>query len=319
MATVFITGSADGLGLMAGELLASQGHSVVLHARNEARARDARAAVQRAAAVLVGDSSTLSAMRTVADQANSFGRFDAVIHNVGIGYREPRRVTTEDGLSQLWAVNVLAPYVLTALMERAGRVVYLSSGMHMGGDASLEDLQWENRRWNGSQAYADTKFQDVLLAFGIAVEQADRITDAWAAWITGGNLNTGGASPSIFSPPTWEARPEAQMQMAHRMKVHCDDAMRLAGINATPKTLPLLIDAMYDKVQPAYMIAHQQAEQSKPAAPETGLPRLEKALTPVVGAASLSSLFDAWKVVTHPPWRELPLDTVTAGSIHDNG
>jgi NAD(P)-dependent dehydrogenase (short-subunit alcohol dehydrogenase family) len=168
MARVFITGSADGLGLMAGELLASQGHSVVLHARNEVRARDAHAALPRAAAVVVGDLSTLAAMRAVADHANSLGRFDALIHNVGIGYREPRRVTTEDGLSQLWAVNVLAPYVLTALMERPARLIYLSSGMHKGGDASLEDLQWENRRWNGSQAYADTKLHDVLLAFGLA-------------------------------------------------------------------------------------------------------------------------------------------------------
>ena len=168
MASIFITGSADGLGLMAGELLASQGHSVVLHARNEARARAARTALPGASAVVVGDLSTIAAMRSVSDQANSLGRFDAVIHNVGIGYREPRRVTTEDGLSQLWAVNVLAPYVLTALMERAGRLVYLSSGMHMSGDDNLEDLQWEHRRWNGSQAYADTKFHDVLLAFGIA-------------------------------------------------------------------------------------------------------------------------------------------------------
>src|ERR1700722_1069451 len=178
MARVFITGSADGLGLMAGELLASQGHSVVLHARNEARARDARAALQRAAAIVIGDLSTLAAMRTVADQANRCGRFDAVIHNVGMGYREPRRVATEDGLSQLWAVNVLAPYVLTALMERAGRLVYLTSGMHMGGDASLEDLQWENRVWNGSQAYADTKFHDLLLAFGIARRRPDVLCNA---------------------------------------------------------------------------------------------------------------------------------------------
>jgi NAD(P)-dependent dehydrogenase (short-subunit alcohol dehydrogenase family) len=168
MAKVFITGSADGLGLMAGELLASQGHTCVLHARTEVRAQRARTALPSAVAAVVGDLSTIAAMRSVADQANRFGRFDAVIHNVGIGYREPRRVTTEDGLSQLWAVNVLAPYVLTALMERAGRLVYLSSGMHMGGDASLEDLQWERRVWNGSQAYADTKFHDVLLAFGIA-------------------------------------------------------------------------------------------------------------------------------------------------------
>jgi NAD(P)-dependent dehydrogenase (short-subunit alcohol dehydrogenase family) len=82
-------------------------------------------------------------MRDVAGQANELGRFDAVIHNVGIGYREPR-VETADGLSQLWAVNVLAPYVLTALIQRPqkpGRLVYLSSGMHLGGDPSLDDLQ----------------------------------------------------------------------------------------------------------------------------------------------------------------------------------
>ena len=163
---------------MAGQLLASQGHSVVLHARNEVRARDARAALPKAMAVVVGDLSTIAAMRSVADHANRLGRFDAVIHNVGIGYREPRRVTTEDGLSQLWAVNVLAPYVLTALMERAARLVYLSSGMHMGGDASLEDLQWEHRRWNGSQAYADTKFHNVLLAFGMARRWPDVLSNA---------------------------------------------------------------------------------------------------------------------------------------------
>jgi hypothetical protein len=104
-------------------------------------------------------------MRDVADQANGRGRFDAVIHNVGTGYREPRRVETVDGLSQLWAVNVLAPYVLTALMHKPDRLVYLSSGMHTGGDASLDDPQWSGRRRNGSQAYADTKLHDVLLAF----------------------------------------------------------------------------------------------------------------------------------------------------------
>ena len=168
MSRVLITGSADGLGLMAGRLLAGQDHSVTLQARNEARARDAAAALPAAELVLTGDLSTLAGMRQVADQANVAGRYDAVIHNVGIGYREPARVSTEDGLEHVFAVNVLAPYLLTALIERPARLVYLSSGMHRGGTPDLDDPQWARRRWNGSQAYADSKLFDVLLAFAVA-------------------------------------------------------------------------------------------------------------------------------------------------------
>ena len=190
MARIFITGSADGLGLMAGRRLAEEGHAVVLHARIEARGEDVRAALPRVEAVLVGDVSTLTAMRDVAEQANGTGRFDAVIHNVALGYREPRRVETVDGLSQLWAVNVLAPYVLTALMQKPERLIYLSSGMHLGGDSTLRDPQWSARRWNGSQAYADTKLQDVLLAFGVAQRWADVssnvVSPGWVATRMGG-------------------------------------------------------------------------------------------------------------------------------------
>lgn len=190
MAKVFITGSADGLGLMVGELLAGQGHRVVLHARNEARAEDAYAALPGAEAVLIGDLSTLEAMRNLAEQADAHGRFDAVVHNVGLGYREPRRVRTVDGLSQLWAVNVLAPYVLTALMHRPERLVYLSSGMHLGGDPGLRDLQWAERRWSGSQAYADSKLHDVLLAFGVARRwpgvRSNVVSPGWVATRMGG-------------------------------------------------------------------------------------------------------------------------------------
>lgn len=197
MSRILITGSSDGLGLMAGHLLANQGHTVVLHARSEGRAEDARSALPQAEAVLIGDLSTLAAMRDVADQANASGRFDAVIHNVGIGYREPRRVETADGLSQLWAVNVLAPYVLTALVDRPDRLVYLSSGMHLGGDArltdpdpTLNDPQWSGRRWNGAQAYSDTKLHDVLLAFGVARRwsevRSNVVSPGWVATRMGG-------------------------------------------------------------------------------------------------------------------------------------
>jgi NAD(P)-dependent dehydrogenase (short-subunit alcohol dehydrogenase family) len=168
MARVFITGSSDGLGLMAAQLLIEQGHLVVLHARNEGRARDARKLVAQAEGVVVGDLSSMSQTRKVAEQVNRLGHFDAVIHNAGVGYREPRRNDTEDGLPRVFAVNTLAPYMLTALIKKPKRLVYLSSGMHHGAHLHLEDLTWAERPWQGSQAYAESKLQDVLLAFAIA-------------------------------------------------------------------------------------------------------------------------------------------------------
>jgi NAD(P)-dependent dehydrogenase (short-subunit alcohol dehydrogenase family) len=168
MARVFITGSSDGLGRMAGELLIHQGHQVVLHARNAARAEQTRAAVAGAEAIVIGDLARIAETKSVAEQVNKHGTFDAVIHNAGVGYRESSRVKTGDGLPVLFAVNTLAPYVLTCLINRPKRLVYLSSGMHYGAGSHLDDMLWEKRRWNGSQAYAETKFQDALLAFAAA-------------------------------------------------------------------------------------------------------------------------------------------------------
>jgi NAD(P)-dependent dehydrogenase (short-subunit alcohol dehydrogenase family) len=168
VARVLITGSTDGLGLLAGRLLADQGHAVTLHARTGSRADDARSALPAAEAVVVGDLASIAGMRQVADQASGLGRYDAVIHNAGVGYREPRRVETVDGLSHLFTVNVLAPYLLTALITPPRRLVYLSSGMARGGDADLTDPQWTKRRWNGPQAYSDSKLFDIVLAFAVA-------------------------------------------------------------------------------------------------------------------------------------------------------
>ena len=178
MAYVFISGSSAGLGLMAGQLLVEHGHRVVLHARDDKRREDARRALPRADAIVVGDLSTVRGARHVAEQVNVLGRFDAVIHNAGVGYREPRRIQTEDGLPHVFAVNVLAPYVLTALVERPGRLVYLSSGMHHGADAHLDDLAWRVRPWQGSTAYAESKLHDVLLAFAIARRWPDVLSNA---------------------------------------------------------------------------------------------------------------------------------------------
>jgi NAD(P)-dependent dehydrogenase (short-subunit alcohol dehydrogenase family) len=190
MARVFITGSSDGLGRVAAQLLIEQGHSAVLHARSPQRGKEAMAAVPGAEAVVIGDLSSIAQTRNVAEQVNALGSFDAVIHNAAVGYQERQRIATEDGLPHVFATNTLAPYILTELIHRPKRLIYLSSGLHQNGDASLDDLLWERRRWHGTQAYSDTKLHDVMLAFAIARRWLDVFSNAmepgWVATKMGG-------------------------------------------------------------------------------------------------------------------------------------
>ena len=178
MARVFVTGSSDGLGRMAAQLLVAEGHRVVLHARDEARGRSALAAVPGAEAVLFGDLASIAQTRRLAADVNALGAFDAVIHNAGVGYRERQRIATEDGLPHVFAVNTLAPYILTALVARPKRLVYVSSELHRRGDPSLGDLTWEQRAWRGNQAYSDTKLHDALLACAVARRWPDVLANA---------------------------------------------------------------------------------------------------------------------------------------------
>ena len=177
MSRIFISGSSTGLGLMAGELLTSQGHQVVLHARNPARAEDAKRALPNAEGVVVGDLETIAGAKVVATRVNALGQFDAVIHNAAAGYREGHRVTS-DGLPHVFAINTLATYILTALIKRPKRLVYLSSGMHHHADANLDDILWKKRPWNGSSAYAESKLHDTILAFAIARRWPDVLSNA---------------------------------------------------------------------------------------------------------------------------------------------
>jgi NAD(P)-dependent dehydrogenase (short-subunit alcohol dehydrogenase family) len=177
MSRIFISGSSTGLGLMAADLLASKGHGVVLHARNARRAEAARQKLPQAEAVVVGDLETIAGAKDLAAQVNGLGRFDAVIHNAAVGYRECHRVTA-DGLPHVFAINTLSAYILTALIERPRRLVWLSSGLHHHADANLDDILWKKRRWNGSTAYSESKLHDAMLAFMIARRWPDVFSNA---------------------------------------------------------------------------------------------------------------------------------------------
>ncbi len=104
---IFITGSADGLGLMAAKLLLEEGHAVVLHARSESRATEVRKAVPEVKDWVIGDLSSIEETKSVAGQVNRLGNVDAVIHNAAVGYREPKRVT-KDGMPHVFQINTLA-------------------------------------------------------------------------------------------------------------------------------------------------------------------------------------------------------------------
>ncbi|AXJ11692.1 daunorubicin C-13 ketoreductase [Arthrobacter sp. PM3] len=167
MGRIFITGSTDGLGLAAARTLLNEGHEVLLHARSRQRASALDGIASRAEGIVIGDLNSDAETRDLAGQVNAYGRMDAVIHNAGV-YLSPGRVAGPDGHCRTLAVNVLAPYLLTALIQRPGRLVYISSGMHHGAGTSLRDIDWTERRWNANAAYSESKLYVSALAASVA-------------------------------------------------------------------------------------------------------------------------------------------------------
>lgn len=167
MARIFVTGSTEGLGRAAAHALMGSGHEVVLHARSPRRAEALGDLSGQVAGVVTGDLRSEAETRGIAAQVNAIGRMDAVIHNAGI-YGEPSRGSTPEGHAGILAVNSLAPYLLTALIERPDRLIYLSSSLHRGGEGSLRDIDWTERRWDPDRAYAESKLHVAALAAALA-------------------------------------------------------------------------------------------------------------------------------------------------------
>ena len=153
MPKIFITGSADGLGQLAAKSLIQQGHIVVLHARNKQRAQDALNINPRAEAVLTGDLSDIDETINLASEVNKYAPFDAVIHNAGVYRTSPE---------ELFTVNTLAPYILTSLIQKPKRLIYLTSGLHQQGHAKFDNSK------TGNINYADSKLHVMILCMAVA-------------------------------------------------------------------------------------------------------------------------------------------------------
>ncbi|UPK95895.1 hypothetical protein LCI18_006830 [Fusarium solani-melongenae] len=200
MVRVFITGSSDGIGQAAAKLLAEQGHQVTLHARNADRAASAQAAIPKAKAVLIGDLSSMAETKKLAQEANAAGPFDAIIHNAGI---YSSRQITPDKISAVFAVNTLAPYILTCLMDKpTSRLLFMSSDSHYSGDETL-------RNATQSHSYGNSKLHDVMLAKAFARRCEDvqvlSMDPGWVRTKMGGRAAPGGTDKPAVALADWAA------------------------------------------------------------------------------------------------------------------
>ena len=207
MPRIFITGSTDGLGRAAAGVLIGEGHDVVLHARSRRRAAALRDLAPGVAGVVIGDLSSAAETRELAGQVNQMGQMDAVIHNAGV-YLEPSRSSTAEGHAKTLAVNTLAPYMLTALIGRPDRLIYLSSGLHHAGPESLRDIDWTERSWDAAQAYAESKLHLTALALTLARAWPEVLSNAvdpgWVPTKMGGPYATGDLEMGYLTQ-TWLA------------------------------------------------------------------------------------------------------------------
>ena len=177
MARIFITGSADGLGQLTATALVAQRHEVVLHARNEKRGQEALHKVPGAESVLTADLGNILETKQLAEKVNALGNFDAVIHNAGV-----YRASSEE----IFTVNTLAAYILTCLIERPRRLIYLSSGMHLDGSAKLESFKTSVSR----VTYSDSKLHVLMLCMAVARKwpevYANAVDPGWVPTKMGG-------------------------------------------------------------------------------------------------------------------------------------
>jgi len=183
--TVLVTGATGGIGRATAMGLATMGANLAITGRNRARtegvAREIRAVSSGQVDLFVADLSSQSEVRRLADEVlQTYPRIDVLVNNVG-GYWNTRHVTP-DGLEHTFALNHLAPFLLTNLLldrlrqSAPARVVTVASNAHATGRIDFDDLQGE-RSYSGSRAYNQSKLANILFTYELARRlQASAVT-----------------------------------------------------------------------------------------------------------------------------------------------
>ncbi|WP_369255993.1 SDR family NAD(P)-dependent oxidoreductase [Geodermatophilus amargosae] len=247
MATIAITGSTDGIGRAAARRLLAGGHTVVVHARSEARGAPVAEELSRLGTVrlVTGDLADLDQVRSLAGQV---GDLDVLVHNAGV-WPADGAPPSRQGHELAFAVNALAPHLLTTLLDERvrGRLVFLGSGMVGSGRVDPDDLGSPRPP---SRAYADSKALDVVLALAWARRLPHlRVGAVDPGWVrtklaspgAPGDVEDGGERVALAAAGEWAGGYTAGRSRARTPRALEDPALqdrvlaamdRLAGVTA---------------------------------------------------------------------------------------
>lgn len=197
---VLVTGSTDGIGKQTALDLAGMGANVLIHGRDEERCKQTLSALQKATGrndydYFVSDFSSLKNVKKLADELiEKYDKLDVLINNVGVYMKD--RILSDDGYEMTFAVNHLAPFLLTneliPLIKKSNyaRIVNVSSTTHHQGDLDFDDLMYE-KSYEGYRAYCRSKLANILFTN----ELSERLKDTH---LTANSLHPGAINTKLL-------------------------------------------------------------------------------------------------------------------------
>jgi NAD(P)-dependent dehydrogenase (short-subunit alcohol dehydrogenase family) len=282
--TVLITGATSGIGRVTARELAAAGARLLLVARNREKAEATREWIRAAAAnaeveLIIADLSSRAQVRSVAEQVSAGGALNVLVNNVGAIYQ--RRIETVDGIEMTFALNHLAPFLLTNLLRNAlrrgapSRVVTVSSAAHVRAKMDFEDLEGR-RRYSAWKAYGRSKLANLLFTYELARRLSGSGTTANALHpgfvASGFGKNNGGF-----------------------MRVMLTAAQRLGAVSAEEGALTSIYLASSDDVQGVtgrYFVKCREAESSPASRDRQSMRRLWDVSAEMTGLAVEGVLAD---------------------------